>query len=57
MKRFKSAGQAQRFRSAHDTINNLFHRRPDHVTALHYRAARSQAFATWAEVTRGKVAA
>ncbi len=27
MKRFKSAGQAQRFLSAHDGINNLFHLR------------------------------
>ena len=31
MKRFKSAGQAQRFLSAHDGINNLFHLRRDHV--------------------------
>jgi transposase-like protein len=31
MKRFKSAGQAQRFLSAHDQINNLFHLRRDHV--------------------------
>src|SRR3954467_10179999 len=51
MKRFKSAGQAQRFLSAHDQINNLFHLRRDHVTADQYRAARSQAFRTWAEVT------
>src|ERR1700720_2332663 len=33
MKQFKSAGQAQRFLSAHDQINNLFHFRRDHVTA------------------------
>jgi putative transposase len=32
MKRFKSAGQAQRFLSAHDPISNLFHLRRDHVT-------------------------
>ena len=51
MKRFKSAGQAQRFLSAHDQINNLFHLRRDHVTANQYRAARTQAFQTWAEVT------
>src|SRR3954470_5440416 len=30
MKRFKSPGQAQRFLSAHDGINNLFHLRRDH---------------------------
>ena len=51
MKRFKSAGQAQRFLSAHDQINNLFHLRRDHLTADQYRAARTQAFQTWAEVT------
>ena len=51
MKRFKSAGQAQRFLSAHDQINNLFHLRRDHVPADQYRAARTQAFQTWAEVT------
>src|ERR1700748_1467460 len=51
MKRFKSARQAQRFLSAHDQINNLFHLRRDHVPADQYRAARAQAFQTWAEVT------
>ena len=51
MKRFKSAGQAQRFLSAHDQINNLFHLRRDHRPASQYRAARTQAFQTWAEVT------
>jgi putative transposase len=57
MKRFKSAGQAQRFLSAHDPINNLFHLRRDHVTAAQYRAARAQAFVTWADVTEAKPAA
>ena len=51
MKQFKSAGQAQRFLSAHDQINNLFHLRRDHLPARQYRAARTQAFQTWAEVT------
>src|SRR5215210_2725324 len=51
MKRFKSPGQAQRFLSAHDGINNLFHLRRDHLPAVQYRAARTQAFQTWAEVT------
>ena len=51
MKRFKSAGQAQRFLAAHDQINNLFHLRRDHVTADQHRADRIQAFQTWAEVT------
>src|SRR5690348_16974352 len=51
MKRFKSPGQAQRFLSAHDQINNLFHLHRDHLPASQYRAARTQAFQTWAEVT------
>src|SRR3954447_4786326 len=51
MKRFKSARQAQRFLSAHDQINNLFHLHRDHVPADQYRAAQTQAFQTWAEVT------
>jgi putative transposase len=51
MKRFTSPGQAQRFLSAHDQINNLFHLRRDHRPARQYRAARTQAFQTWAAVT------
>src|SRR3954462_14351706 len=51
MKRFKSAGQVQRFLSAHDQINNLFQLRRDRLPADQYRAARTQAFQTWAEVT------
>src|SRR3954451_21362514 len=51
MKRFKSPGQAQRFLSAHDQINNLFSLRRDHLPARQYRAARTRAFQTWAAVT------
>jgi len=51
MKRFKSAGQAQRFLSAHDQVNNLFHLHRDHVTAVQYRAARARAFEVWAEIS------
>src|SRR5215469_650827 len=50
MKQFKSAGQAQRFLSAHDQINNLFHLRREHVTAAEHRAARTQKFQIWAEI-------
>src|SRR3954470_17264715 len=57
MKRFKSLGQAQRFLSAHDQINNLFHLRRDHLPATEYRAARAQAFAIWAEITGAEAAA
>src|SRR5690349_9079125 len=51
MKRVKSPGQAQRFLSAHDQINNLFYLRRDHLPARQYRAARTRAFQTWAAVT------
>ena len=57
MKRFEAAGQAQRFLSAHDRINNLFHLRRDHLTATEHRAARARAFVIWAEVTGVKAAA
>jgi len=57
MKRFKSPGQAQRFLSAHDQINNLFHLRRDHVTAAEYRSARARAFAIWAKITDLAIAA
>src|SRR5687768_6843956 len=51
MKRFKSAGQAQRFLSAHDQINDLFYLRRDHHTATEYRSVRAQAFVIWVEIT------
>ena len=50
IKRFKSAGQAQRLLSAHDGINNLFHLRRHQVPATQYRAARTQAFQIWTEL-------
>jgi putative transposase len=51
MRRFKSAGQAQRFLSAHGPINNLFRLGRHHMKAAHYRLFRDQAFALWQEVT------
>jgi len=51
MKRFKSPGHAQRFLSAHDGINNLFHLRRYQISAAQYRATRTAAFQVWAEVT------
>ena len=51
MKRFKSPRHAQRFLSAHDEINNLFHLHRHHLPAHQYRAARTRAYQTWAEVT------
>jgi len=50
MKQFKSVRQAQRFLSAHDQINNLFHLRRDHVAATEHRAARTQTLHVWAEI-------
>jgi putative transposase len=50
MKRFKSAGQAQRFLSVHDQVGNLF-RRPANTNASAHRQSRAQAFKIWAEVT------
>ena len=50
MKRLKSAGQAQRFLSAHDQINNLFNLRRDHATAAEHRASLSQTFRVWADI-------
>jgi putative transposase len=50
MKCFKSAGQAQRFLSAHDQGVNLF-RRPTNTNASDHRRARARAFPIWAAVT------
>jgi len=49
MKRFKSAGQAQRFLWVHDQIANLF-RRPANTNAADNRRVRAQAFQVWSEV-------
>jgi putative transposase len=51
MERFKSPRRAQRFLSAHDQIDKLFHLRRDHVTAGGYRAARARAFEVWAGIS------
>jgi putative transposase len=50
MKRFKSAGQAQRFLSVHDQVANLF-RRPANTNAADHRTSRAKAFQAWTEVT------
>jgi putative transposase len=48
MKRFKSAGQAQRFLLVHDQVANLF-RRPASTNAADHRRASARALQTWAE--------
>jgi len=55
--RLKSPGKAQRFRSAHGPINNLFRPRRHLLKATAYRAARKQAFSTWLEAIEHAVAA
>jgi putative transposase len=50
MKRFKSAGQAQRFLSVHDQVANLF-RRPANTNAADHHRARARAFMTWTNIT------
>jgi len=50
MKRFKSAGRAQRFLSVHDQVANLF-RHLANTSAADRRLARARAFQAWAEIT------
>jgi putative transposase len=57
MKRFKSSRQVQRFLSAHDEVTNVLLRNGDHDTAVDLRSGRTQAFATWADVTGVAMAA
>ena len=52
MQKFKSAGQAQRFGTAHAAVQNLFNPGRHLVRAEHYRNLRISAFAEW----RGAVA-
>ncbi len=51
MRRFKSAGQAQRFLSVHSQANNVFRVSRHLLKACHYRMFRSRAFSIWQEVT------
>jgi len=57
MRRFKSAGQAQRFLSVYGVVGSLF-RLGRHLTrASHYREFRSRAFSEWQEVTCAQIIA
>ena len=47
MRRFKSIGQAQRFRGAHAAVSNLFNLGRHLVRAQHYRDLRVSAFNDW----------
>lgn len=52
MRRYKSAGQAQRFLSAHAQINNPFRGHRKHMSAQQYYCARERAFMLWSDVTQ-----
>jgi len=56
-RRFKSAGQAQRFLSAHAPINHWFRLRRHLLTAADARTVRAQAVDTWQQVTCAQQAA
>ena len=51
MRRFKSAGQAQRFLSVHGPVQNLFRVGRNYLKAIHHRLLRDRAFAYWREAT------
>jgi putative transposase len=55
-RRFKSAGQAQRFLSAFELIAGHFRLRRHCMPAADYRAARRQRFASWSAVTGAQLA-
>ena len=47
MRKFKSAGQAQRFITAHASVQNLFNLGRHLVRARHYRDPSASAFGEW----------
>ena len=51
MRRFKSAGQAQRFLSVHGVIQNCFRLGRHLLRAAHYRWLRERSFAAWSVAT------
>ena len=51
MRRFKSAGQLQRFASVHGVVQNLFRVGRHLLRAVHHRLLRTRAFVEWEAVT------
>lgn len=51
MRRFKSAGQAQRFVAVHGLVRNLFRVGRHLLRAAHHRLLRTRAFLTWSDAT------
>jgi len=50
VRRFKSAGRAQRFLGVHAAVSNLFNLGRHLVSAGHFRDLRRSAFASWSQV-------
>ena len=53
MRRFKSAGQAQRFLTVHGVVQNLFRLGRHLLRAAHYRLLRDRSFRQWSAATAG----
>jgi len=51
MRRFKSAGQAQRFLAVHGVVGNLFRLGRHLIRAENYRVFRARAYCEWQQVT------
>ena len=51
MRRFTSAGQAQRFAAVHGLVRNLFRVGRHLLRAAHHRLLRTRAFLSWNDVT------
>ena len=51
MRRFKSAGQAQRFLSVHGVIQNFFRLGHHHLRSEKYRLLRARSFKDWSAAT------
>jgi putative transposase len=51
MRRFKSAGQAQRFLAVHGVVQNLFRLGRHHLRSVNYRLLRDRSFKEWSAAT------
>ena len=51
MRRFKSVGHAQRFRSVHGVVQNLFNLGRHHLRSENYRLLRARSFKDWSAAT------
>jgi putative transposase len=51
MRRFKSAGQAQRFLSLHGVVQNFFRVGRHLLSSTNHRLLRSRSFGVWQTVT------